>query len=119
MASQAKLDKFAQLRQRALDQGAAPTKVDDLVLDEEYGFTPPVVVRLPQKASQLEDFDKAYREKNIFGILKTVLGPIDYSRVIRVFDNEPDSLELLTGLGVVITEHFYSMGAEEVGGSRP
>ncbi|HMH59212.1 MAG TPA: hypothetical protein VK537_08525 [Galbitalea sp.] len=84
------------------------------------GIEPPIEAHWPKSLAGREAFHEAARSMNFFAMLRTVLTPADYARVLSVFDQFDDSGELLIGLTMAIIDHFNGAGAGDApGGSTP
>jgi hypothetical protein len=120
-ARQQQIQAFEHLRQRASKSPFSASKVmagqaEPYVLGPDKGFDPPISVSQPTGLRNLEALDNAWRARDMFGILRVMMGSIQYERVVAQFDQYPDAWDLLVGLVMDITDHFQGAGASEVPG---
>ncbi len=80
------------------------------------GFDPPIEARFPATLVGREEFDQASRAMNMFGMLRLLLAPDDYRRVLAAFDQFDDRDDLLIGLTMTIIDHAHGPGASEAPG---
>lgn len=113
----AKVSAFAALRARAGDRElgvrAATTPY------EIPGFEPPITVTWPTLLSEEVALEIASRNGDVIGYLHTLLGDVDFVRVLARFEQEPDGKKLLVGLQLAISDHFLGRGAGDVPGGTP
>lgn len=109
------IEAYAELRERARRSGLQMTRKDagPYVIP---GFDPPIEARWPGTLLGREDFDVASRRMDIFGMLRILLAPDDYRRVLARFDEFADGDDLLIGLTMRIIDHVNGPGASEVPG---
>lgn len=120
-ARQQQIQVFEHLRQRASKSPFSASKVmagkpEPYVLGPDKGFDPPITVTQPTGLRNLEALDNAWRARDMFGILRVMMGSAQYERVVAMFDQYPDAWDLMVGLVMDITDHFQGAGASEVPG---
>lgn len=116
-----KVDAFEALRARAAGTPKLGSNVnrEPLTLGPAEGFDPSIVVRWPSALSDKIGLDVASRRGDAIGFLHTLLGDLDFVRVVAAFENEPDNEMLLVGLQLRLTDHFLGRGAGEAPGGTP
>lgn len=109
------IEAYAELRERARRSGLRMTR-NDVGPYVIPGFDPPIEANWPGTLLGREDFDVASRRMDIFGMLRILLAPEDYRRVLARFDEFDDGDDLLIGLTMKIVDHVNGPGASEVPG---
>ncbi|WP_067891197.1 hypothetical protein [Nocardia vaccinii] len=77
------------------------------------GFDPPIEAHWPRTLADRDTFHTASSQMNFFAMLRILLAPEDYVRVLAAFDELPDSGELLIGLTFKIIDHYNGPGASD------
>lgn len=113
------LEAFEALRVRAR-QTTYRLDYDDQLPFVVPGFDPPVEAHWPKLMVDREVFHESARQMNFFGMLRVLLAPEDYMRVLAAFDELDNPGELLIGLTMKVIDHFNGAGAGDApGGSTP
>lgn len=115
----AKAAKFENLRRKAIESGlATESKVNDdpYILGEDFGFDPEIKIDAPSLESMLV-LQKAITAGDVLDQATTLFGAVATTRIVRRLDQDfdaPTASQILTGIILDVTEHFWGRDAAEV-----